>query len=369
MQGDNLTQPEVPGIIGTFIPQPLVVGHLSLLPAFNGCNDVLTVGEFFEKVEEVASHFSWSEADRYFAAKNKLQGEAASYCREQKYVIKDYESLKKSLLERYNAPTNFNSATQEFLTFTQPPDMPVAVFFAKANALSFRAFCRGESPPEVEETLRVQMLKTMLLENLTPEVKRHVIAANPSTIDEIRDEALLQEKAWVSCRRRGNPFVEENNQSLFAIQGATARYTKESELANICDKLAKKVEELNLKVEKLTELNREKADRTARRQRGSCFFCGKVGHYSNTCWHRAQYNPNEQEGQRQERQYRPRYERNMQRQETQYRQRYDRDMHTGNDTIPKVPLTDQRVFLQSHENQNFIHQDIHSNLNQCRANN
>ncbi|GBM19620.1 hypothetical protein AVEN_107295-1 [Araneus ventricosus] len=80
-------------------------------------------------------------------------------------------------------------------------------FFAKASALSFKAFCSGESNKDTEEVNRIEMLKSMLLANFAPEIRRGVITANPKTLDEIK-EAALQERAWNSCRTPPRPFVQ-----------------------------------------------------------------------------------------------------------------------------------------------------------------
>lgn len=256
-----------------FNPNVLTADQFSLVPTFSGTVDSQDVKEYFETVEEIAEHFGWSKENLYLAVKLKLLGESLNFFREQKYVIKDYSSLKRVFIEQYSKEKCKTNLIHQFFTFTQPLDMPVAVFLSKATSLSFQAFCPGEDEPDIEEKNRLQMLKSMLLANLTPEIRRGVVAANPKSIEQIKESALLQERAWNACLNGRNPFMPQQSQVL-----AIEKRTEECERDEICKKLIEKVENLTLKVDSLS-----KRDVRSANKENLCFACNRPGHIARFC--------------------------------------------------------------------------------------
>ncbi|GBN02412.1 hypothetical protein AVEN_19023-1 [Araneus ventricosus] len=169
----------------------LTSNQLHFIPPFSGSNDSQSITDFLTTVEEIADHFGCDNCSKYLAVKLRLTGEALHFTREQNFNFRDYNSLKKVLIERYTIQSNKASFVHEFFTYQQPPNMPVSVFFDKASALSFKAFCTSERNSDIEEANRIQILKSMLLTNVAPEIRREIIAANPETIYEIKQAALL----------------------------------------------------------------------------------------------------------------------------------------------------------------------------------
>ncbi|GBN22901.1 hypothetical protein AVEN_254542-1 [Araneus ventricosus] len=198
----------------------LTSNQLHFIPPFSGSNDSQSITDFLTTVEEIADHFGWNNGSKYLAVKLRITGEALHFIREQKFSFNDYDSLKKVLIERYTIQSNKASFFQEFFTFQQPQNMPVSVFFAKASALSFKTFCTGERNRDIEEANRIEMQKSMLLTNLAPEIQRGVIAANPKTIDEIKEAAFLQERAWNSYRPSPSCLVSNKTypSPVYAVQ-------------------------------------------------------------------------------------------------------------------------------------------------------
>ncbi|GBN51078.1 hypothetical protein AVEN_193826-1, partial [Araneus ventricosus] len=219
--------------------------------------------------DEIAVQFGWNNGSKYLAVKLRLTGEVLHFIREQKFNFSDYDSLKKILIERYTIQSNKASFLHEFFTYQPPPNMPVSVYFAKASALSFKAFCTGERNGDIEEANRIEMLKSMLLTNLAPEIRRGFIAANPKTIDEIKEAALLQEREWNSYRL--SPSCSVSNKTypipVYAVQ-VRAENTNQC-VKNFCQKLAEKIETSTTKV---TNLSRQQSKQQL------CYSCTRPGH-------------------------------------------------------------------------------------------
>lgn len=266
-------------------PNLLTSDQFNLIPPFSGANDPQSIEDYFATVEEISDHFGWSSSNKYLAVKLKLTGEALHFIREQKFNIKDYDSLKNSLLERYSTHPNRANLVHEFFTFQQPSDMPVSVFFAKASALSFKAFCSEKGNKEREELNRIDMLKSMLLSNLAPEIRRGVIAANPQTLDEIKEAALLQERAWSSCRTTSSIFAsnEASPSPIYAVQPSGRTTTPGVE--EMYQKLADEIKTLSAKVADLTK--------EQNRKQQLCFACNRPGHISRFCPRRSSSQSNQ----------------------------------------------------------------------------
>lgn len=230
--------PNTMAVMGNFVADGLTAEKVRLLPRYSSSDVSGNVSDFFSECEELAQHFGWSQKDLYVAVKLQLSGEAKDMCREQHRDIKDYASLKQILVERYGQEKDTSLAAHEFFSFMQPPTMPVSVFIAKAQAMSFKAFCPGIEDGAIEEKYRRQMMKGMLFSNLCPEVRRGVITANPQTVEEIKAIALREERAWTSCR--GNPKPE--------LEAPVYAATPSEEVAALKQQvfiLSKKIEEMS----------------------------------------------------------------------------------------------------------------------------
>ncbi|GBO09779.1 hypothetical protein AVEN_45422-1 [Araneus ventricosus] len=127
----------------------------------------------------------------------------------------------------------------------------------------------------MEEVNRIEMLKSMLLANFAPEIRRGVIAANPKTLDEIKEAALLQERAWNSCCTPPSPFVssEASPSPIYAVQSSGR--TGNQGVEEICHRLAEQVETLAVKVEDLTKQQN--------RHPQLCYVCNRSGHIARFC--------------------------------------------------------------------------------------
>ncbi|GBN85648.1 hypothetical protein AVEN_31677-1 [Araneus ventricosus] len=145
----------------------LTSNQLHFIPPFSGSNDSRSITDFLTTVEEIADHFGWNNGSKYLTVKLRLIREVLSLS-VSRNLFSDYDSLKEVLIEQYITQSNKASFVHEFFTFQQPLNMPVSVFFAKASALSFKAFCTSERNREIEEANRIEMLKSMLLTNLAP---------------------------------------------------------------------------------------------------------------------------------------------------------------------------------------------------------
>ncbi|GBN86778.1 hypothetical protein AVEN_230287-1 [Araneus ventricosus] len=114
----------------------------------------------------------------------------------------------------------------------------------------------------------------MLLSNLAPEIQRGVIAANPKTIDEIKEAAFLQERARNSYRP--SPSCSVSNKTypspVYAVQVRAENANQCVE--DFCHKLVEKVETLTTKV---TDLSRQQ------NKQQFCYSCNRSGQIARFC--------------------------------------------------------------------------------------
>ncbi|GBN51141.1 hypothetical protein AVEN_218101-1 [Araneus ventricosus] len=134
----------------------------------------------------------------------------------------------------------------------------------------------GERNRYIEEAGKIEMLKSMLLENLVPEIRRGVIAANDNiakTIDKIKEAALFQEHAFNSYHSSPSSSISNKKypSPVYAIEVRAENANQGVE--DFCHKLAKKVETLTTKV---TDLARQQ-------NKHLCYSCNRPGHIARFC--------------------------------------------------------------------------------------
>ncbi|GBM86170.1 hypothetical protein AVEN_48183-1 [Araneus ventricosus] len=121
-----------------------------------------------------------------------------------------------NLIPAFSGSNDWQSIADYFATVEE-----IAGHFGWSNSIYLAVKLRltGESNKDMEEVNRIEMLKSMLLANFAPEIRRRVIAANPKTLDEIKETAFLQERAWNSCRTTPSPFAssEASPSPIYAV--------------------------------------------------------------------------------------------------------------------------------------------------------
>ena len=140
--------------------------------------------------------------------------------------------------------------------------MSVGEFVAKATCLSHEIIAAQDLEKEKSNEIRINMLKSVLLNNLRPEIKRGVIARNPQTIEKITEFAALEEKAWLSIKQitTTSEAINPSPLTVFAVdrchspkeQTKTYNVFENEMFQKFQENIEKKIGEISAKVEALS---------------------------------------------------------------------------------------------------------------------
>lgn len=173
--------------------------------------------------------------------------------------------------------------------------MSVQDFYDRAYDMSLKALMIEGLEAEVVEKNRNAILHSMLLGNLSPEIRKGVITKSPQTPEEILRVALLEEKA---CRSvSANPFYNlqnevstpftpkcvQQNVACAAVHPKSESKQSQQEI----NKLREQVELLTAKIESLVQNNERRSEMQSRernnQQNFSCYICSEIGHFARDC--------------------------------------------------------------------------------------
>lgn len=267
-----------------------MVDHIDIIPPFSGESGTVPLSEFLEKFEGLADLMEWNEPEKLFAIKFKMTGTAARLLKDNKG--KTCDQIIQIFKARFIHTDTPDIALAKFLNFKQTVGMRVQEFFDRASALSQNALQVEGMDTQVAESSRQALLHNMLLTNLTPEVRKGVIAKDPKTPQQILDYALLEEKAWMSVNPFHNtsfsqestpmPILNAQNSMQVACAATTSNASQENDKFQ---QLNEKIELLSAKFESL--LNAQNQGPLTPPQRNFeqvvCYQCGFVGHYARVC--------------------------------------------------------------------------------------
>lgn len=261
--------------------------YLHLIETFSGEGSSVTFRQFLTSFERISNLFAWKEDEKLFALQSRLTGSAANLL--DKYVKdkKSFDEIIKILQDRYEVKDSPAIALQKFLNFRQTPGMKVRDFYDKANELSATALSVEGCADAVVQSSQKAMLKSMLLSNLAPEIRKGVVAKDPGSPEEILKYALLEERAWDS--------VKTIPISQTTLPPPTALHTEQHGVNLACaasnsreqgckqsqeiEKLKQMVEVLSTQVASLVTASNVNSAKTEI----TCFRCSKVGHYAREC--------------------------------------------------------------------------------------
>lgn len=174
--------------------------YLHLIELFSGDSGSITFKQFLTSFDRLANLFQWGEEEKVFALQSRLAGSAANLLDKLVKEKKKFEKIIKILEERYELKYSPAMALQKFLNFRQVPGMKVRDFFDRATELSATALSGDGCAEAIVKSSQKAMVKTMLLSNLTPEIRKGLVAKDPGSPEEILKYALLEERAWDSVR-------------------------------------------------------------------------------------------------------------------------------------------------------------------------
>lgn len=140
---------------------------------------------------------------------------------------------------------------------------------------------------------RKALLHSVLLNNLSPEIRKDVIARNPKTPEEVLQIALLEEKACKSVNPFYNPYESvENTQdpqnvpcaAVFSQKNDSESQNKQIQyLKAQIDLLAAKINSLIEFKSKEVQNDFNQGQEMDQSRVFYCFKCGLPGHYARNC--------------------------------------------------------------------------------------
>lgn len=265
---------ESKAITGQFIPTSLNVMQLSLLPTYQGFESNISLTDFLCRFEDAAFQWGWSEKDKVFALKDRLYSEAKIICNELGTDV-TYGKIKDALVNNFVAKKPQSELLMDFMNFKQPPGLSLERYFAQAEQRSKLLFF-GSVISDSEE-IRKQMLFNMLKSNLQAEILRGVLVKEPKSLDEFKNYALIEEKAFNITRKN---FYQEQVVSY----AQNLQSEDQTQLEAVCQRLTDQVEVLANKVDKLQDEMRGRESKSGVVKKiGPCFNCGRMGHFARTC--------------------------------------------------------------------------------------
>lgn len=280
-----MTLSEGDKVISAIHRKTALVDHITLIPAFSGEQGSISYGEFRRSFDRLAGLYGWEEQEKIFVLFTRVTGAAAQLLRTYEKEAKTFVQLTDILSNRYDKKDSPAVALQKFMTFRQTSGMSVQEFFDKAKHLSLSALVVDGGDAQVVQNTRTEMLKSMLLSNLSPEIKKGVVAKDPKNPDEILKWALLEEKSWEAVRADtvSNALLTLPSSSGGEQTGnhfvCAAAHTQKNKNQDI-EELKEQVKQLTAQVASLVSVRSQEKEVS---KEVICFNCKLPGHYARNC--------------------------------------------------------------------------------------
>lgn len=215
--------------------------YLFLLPTFSGDNDDASIKEIIYEFEKTGEIAHWGDKELVAAVKIKLQGEAASFARNNPYVRKaqNWSDIKNELIKRYDRLVEADSISC-FTQTVQKPNESSRSFLSKLSGLAHQCF-------PTDEIIREKLLFNQALKGLNGNTRRFVMAQSPTTFTQIWDLALQEERCALFDKKQSTQ-IEVN-----AAMITDSHSNNSSELAEIKQMLRANMSEADRKINQLTE--------------------------------------------------------------------------------------------------------------------
>lgn len=257
----------------------LLLDNLALIPIFTGQDPHFNFSDFSQKFKSFADFLQWPKEDRLFAIQQRLAGPALQTFSNFRDQINDIDSFFKVLGDVYNKEKDPSALLEDFWNYKQTAGIPVPQYLAICKQKAKNAVLAQNLPVESQKQTEEQWLLAMLKKNLEPQIRKGIIARNPTTLEELENIAILEEKAWLAVQV---PRVTVENSGEMACAIAQKSYSKREYNDNIAEEIKKLKEIISDLSEKVKNLDKN----TSRPDKSHiiCHFCGLSGHYQSHCF-------------------------------------------------------------------------------------
>lgn len=272
-------------IISEIHRKTALVDHINLIPVFNGDPGSVSYGDFKRSFDRLSGLYGWEEKEKIFVLFTRVTGSAAQLLKTYEKDANNFHQLIDILAKRYDKRDSPAVALQKFMNFKQSPGMSVQEFFDRATHLSLSALVVDGADENLINKTRTEMLKSMLLNNLSPEIKKGVVAKDPKDPQEILKFALLEEKSWEAVRADAVSHAtltfpsSSGNEQVGNHFVCAAAHTQNSEKSQL-EELKEQVKLLTAQVANLVAIKGQEQEGTVK---NLCFRCGQPGHYARSC--------------------------------------------------------------------------------------
>ncbi|GFX06691.1 hypothetical protein TNCV_1752941 [Trichonephila clavipes] len=189
--------------------------------------------------------------------------------------LTEYNDITRILITRFEKAVPLSTRLQLFSSCIQGSSESVQEFAARINKLGTQIFQSGNSAQNTAvRNANDQLLQSRFISGLRNDIRRFVLARDPRNLDESINAAL----------------IEEQNVKLIQIANDERSGLSPSQTeTSVISALTNKLEEINLRVERLQEASSVTVRKTGgdlfRRMEivFKCFYCGFQGHRQEEC--------------------------------------------------------------------------------------
>ncbi|GFW59945.1 hypothetical protein TNCV_4864001 [Trichonephila clavipes] len=249
---------------------------IDLIPMYDG-GESLGIRRFLEKINDVANLGKWSNAEKVTILKLKLAGIAEEFFLSDPTHshLTEFNDIARVLISRFERTVPLSTRRQLFSSCIQGSSESVQEFAARINKLGTQIFQSSNSAQNMQvRNANDRLLQSRFISGLRNDIRRFVLARDPINLEESINAALIEEQ-----NVKLNQIANDERTGLSPSQTETS----------VISSLTNKLQEINLRVERLQETSSVTARKTGgdlfRRRETvfKCFYCGFQGHRQAEC--------------------------------------------------------------------------------------